>query len=474
MSQQQQRREPWRNQERHYCAICNSWMGGDRQSILIHENGKKHQENVEKSLKQKRLDKLNEEKASKSLQASLAKIQQVAALAHAQDVASGNFATTVTTSGAVAPTVTGTTLPIPHHHHQQQQLSSSQSHQRSDGMEKESWEARKRKRQEEFEAKKRLKEKGQDDNDNTGSGEEQFPTTKQPTKKIGLEEGHYTIDGVTYLEGPTFAPLLEEDMPIQIWTGSIHANLTEKKLPEKMSLWKNGLIVQTRQRKTAKTTTATTSSSEEESSTRIVVDVAYLLQSTDTDETLEKSVQPDRIRVILGSDTLIPDTLEEARLAVMGGEIIEHQGTSANHHHQQQQPEIDENTGLSSWGTVSVKRTTIRNEHKEERERLRAKRRAEIQEAERQRHEVEGRKMEEAKVENADDSALGAFDVWNSGKAGYKGVDINKEAKLDVHETGKSLSKGKGSVGFKKRGGMFNKNKMKKKQNRRTTSADDD
>ena len=56
--------------------------------------------------------------------------------------------------------------------------------------------------------------------------------------------------------------------------------------------------------------------------------------------------------------------------------------------------------------------------------------------------------MEEAKIENADDSALGAYVVWNSGKAGYKGVDINQEAKIDVQDTAKSLAKGMGPVGL--------------------------
>ena len=80
--------------------------------------------------------------------------------------------------------------------------------------------------------------------------------------------------------------------------------------------------------------------------------------------------------------------------------------------------------------------------------------------------------MEEAKYANAHDSALGAYDVWSSatsaveGKtAAYKGVDIHKETKVEVADTAKSLSKGMGSVAFKKK-------KVKKKSIRRT-SADD-
>ena len=58
----QKKHEPWRNVERHYCAYCNAWMGSDRQSILIHENGKKHKEAVEANLKKRRDEKLQEEK----------------------------------------------------------------------------------------------------------------------------------------------------------------------------------------------------------------------------------------------------------------------------------------------------------------------------------------------------------------------------------------------------------------------------
>jgi hypothetical protein len=78
--------------------------------------------------------------------------------------------------------------------------------------------------------------------------------------------------------------------------------------------------------------------------------------------------------------------------------------------------------------------------------------------------------MEEVKVANADDSALGAYDVWSRSKEGYKGVDIHGEEQIEVHELGKKLSDGKTSVGFKK--SSFKA--KKKNQNRRTTSADDD
>jgi hypothetical protein len=91
--------------------------------------------------------------------------------------------------------------------------------------------------------------------------------------------------------------------------------------------------------------------------------------------------------------------------------------------------------------------------------------------------------MEEAKVSNADDSALGAYDVWNRGAAeGYKGVDIHGEAAVEAHEQlpGRKLAAatregGGGPVQFKKpaafRSGAGAA--AARKRNRRTTSADD-
>jgi hypothetical protein len=76
--------------------------------------------------------------------------------------------------------------------------------------------------------------------------------------------------------------------------------------------------------------------------------------------------------------------------------------------------------------------------------------------------------MEEAKVSNADDSALGAFDVW--GKGDYKGIDISKDAVLSFEDTAKKLASGAtaGKVSFRKA------KKKKGQAGRRTKSADDD
>lgn len=445
------RHEPWRNQERHYCAVCNAWMGSDRQSILLHENGKKHKENAERAMVQKRQEHVRAEQQEKSLQASLQAIESAALASHANDL--GLFAyqsthlppqppifmtqpTTVTTSQSISTAF----LPaVPGNYKKQ---------------EKQEWQS-KRKQREEEKRKKREKDNGDDDNEEAQHNADDGRQHKK--RRIAENEGHYTYEGKTYLDGVVFGDMLEEEMPLEIWTGNLLASAAEKKLPERHGDWKNGIVAAIRTRKQQQQQSV-------DWEDRLVVDVAYLREPTDTEETLDRSVPLNRIRIVLGSDDMIPNTLEEARIMAMGGQ---EEQVLTTQQEQQQVEEIDEATGLTAWTTVSVKKTTIHQELKEERERERQKRREAAAAAERMQREADARKMEEAKVANADDSALGAYDVWSRSKEGYKGVDIHGEAKVEVHDFGKKLTDGKTNVGFKKVG-------KKKKQNRRTTSADDD
>ena len=422
MSSNRQRREPWRNTERHYCAVCNVWMGSDRQSIMLHENGKKHKQNVEKSLERKRIDKAEEEKNQKFIQASLKKMEEVALQSHVKQ------------DGLLSSSALGSAFTAPLAHRQRQstvvpkpQVASIPKVPPTNSKnEKREWENRKKKR--------------------LGAslpGDEGKTTPKR--RKIGPGEGHYESEGKVYLEGPTFFEILEEDMKIQIWTGPVLSSLEEKRLVERGVYWKNALVAAVRK-----------------NAEKCKVHVAYLKSPSDTEETLEKNVTIDRIRIELGADKSIPDTLEEARLLAMGGELIEVSDNKA------QQSQMDESTGLSGWSTVTIKRTTVRQELKEERDRLREKRKQANLERESKKKEAEARRMEEAKVANADDSALGAYDVWGTG--GYKGVDISTtDVTHSVVDTAKSLATGKASVAFKKK-----KKKPVSSRNRRTTSADDD
>ncbi len=412
MSSNRPRQEPWRNVERHYCAICNAWMGSDRQSIMLHENGKKHLENQEKAMQQKRKDKQKEEQQHKFLQSSLQQMEQTALQSHLQQ-------DTLVASSILRPTVVHSTPQVVSSIAPTQPTSKA-----TDKEEKEKW-------------KKRRKEREKD----TDDGKEQV---KLKRRKIEPNQGHYEYDGKVFLEGPVFGDILEEDMPVQIWTGPELANVQEKRLSERDMYWKTALIVAVRQDK---------------------VHVAYLASSNDMDETVEKNVPLDRIRIILGADESIPDTLEEARLMAMGGEEIQIKPSKS--------VPVDEATGLSGWSTVTIKRTTVRQEVKEERGKLREKRKQAIAEQGAKEKEAESRKMEEAKAANADDSALGSMYFAELGREvrGYKGVDISDtgDDKLTVADTAKSLAAGKTSIGFKKKG-----KKPMANRSRRTTSADDD
>lgn len=567
--QQRQQRAPWQNEERHYCPACNAWMGSDRQSIMLHENGKKHMENVERLLQEKRINKQQQEKAQKFLADSLKQMEQ-AALAETGTGGAANSYSNSHNIGNIG-NIGGTRPlppisvqsnnnynryppppphhshnhlsnhrpppPLPHHSHSQYSMvrngvpppppppppvvssslsgpphaappqplnpqphanymgSSNYTNSSQLQQEKIDWQAQKLVREEINNSKR--KKRGDDDDDDD---KEQETTTSNKRPKIAIrpDEGHYTYDDInknciknesdvrekedamtqkttttTYLEGTVFFGLLEEDMSVQVWIGSSCCRI-EKQLPTNLRNWKNALVmaVVNRRPKTTK--------DEDDELQRPTVHVSYLSSPDDTEETIEKKVSVDRIRIILGGDDKIPDSLEEARLLAMGGEEIHvtsnKNGDDTTTNNQQQ--DIDEATGLSGWSTVTIKKTTHRQQHREERERFVERKNQAAQQREAEQKRVEARRLEEAKASNADDSALGAYDVW--GKMDYKGVDISKEIHCSVEDTAKrlapvdsaSLAKNAttgGKIAFKKR--------VKKKgarAARRRTSADDD
>ena len=420
MSQVKRNHEPWKANERHYCAICNTWMGSDRQSIMIHENGKKHRENLEASLKKRRDEKLKVEKDKKLLASSLKKMEQVAAAAHVSDMATGCF---------LVGTAANTGLEV-------SSMGKGVNMKEAKKSEMKSWQNRKDKR----------KERDPKDEDNVEGNENK---KQKVQRKLAPNEGHYIIGDKTFLEGKSYYPIFEEDMPVEIWTGSSTMSEEYRKTKDVQNLWKAGIVIKV---------SNTTIDDKEETSFII----AYLKDLNDEDETIEKKVEPSRLRLILGSDDLIPKTIEESRLQLLGGEEVINIDDGL--------VEIDENTGLTSFKAVTVRKVTVSQEVKEERARLRAKRREDIEKEKSKQKDIEARKMEEAKHANADDSALGAYDVW--GKGGYKGININAEAKLDASDTAKSLSDGKINVKFKKR---VNKMKgTKKKRIRKTTDSDEE
>jgi len=386
-----------RGNERHYCAICNAWMASDRQSILRHEQGAKHIKKAQEEQQKKRKEKSRIQNQESQVQKALAEMEQ-AALEKEYGVALPPLATSKPPV-ASPKTKAPPKLPPPKQ-----------------------------------EPKKRPPQTEKSESE---------PTSKKQKLIISPSEGVHTAQiGHTtyhYLQATTYHNLLEPDVPIELWKGPNLASWAEKQLPEKAGLWKSALVVHVR------ATTAT---------------ISYLASPGATEETIEKQVSMDRIRIRLGVDhPAIPKTLEEARIVAMGGEDIEVAGKQAA---------VDEATGLSGWSTVRIQRTTTQLQDKEERERIRQARRQARQEKANLESQVQARKLEEAKVSNAEDSALGAYDVWNKGGGGYKGIQI-EGTNAALVDTAKKLSQGK-AVGFKKKKKLFGK----KKQNRRTTSADDD
>jgi WW domain-binding protein 4 len=420
----QKKHEPWRNVERHYCAYCNAWMGSDRQSILIHENGKKHKEAVEANLKKRRDEKLQEEKDQNEITKSLKLMEAAAIRAHAADVALGAF----------APSAPSNAAPLLHSSMLQQQESTKTIN--TTKVELKSWHDRKEKRK----------------TDDTQIHE---VVSKVKRKKLDFD-GHHKIGENIYLSGEVYAPIFEEDIPVQIWIGSPTTNMLFRQSQEASQSWRTGFLIRVYK---------PTVSRDEIDAKDVTCDVTYLKDIADEDETIEKKVSSDRIRLILGSDDSIPKSVEEARLSLLGEEVI--------HYDHGADAEIDENTGLSSWGTVSVRKVTVSQQVQEERARMKAKRLEDLEKEKMKEKEANQRRMEEAKHAGADDSALGAYDVWStSTKGGYKGVNIHKESKLEVTDFAKSLSKGKVDVKFKSvaKKGKTPSNINKKKMRRVTTS----
>ena len=394
------------NNDRHYCPLCNAWMASDRQSISLHENGKKHREAVEKDLTRRRDEKKRKEKEERDLESVFRAVNAAAYGGGVAAVPSSG----VTSSGFVQQPVQQ--LPKP-------------------------------------KAAKPVKPKAVTSSEikpaPAPSSIKSIPISTVPDK----DTGHYELEGIIYLEGSTYASCLEDNIPVQLWTGNPNATDVELRDLRNFNYWKTALLVRVIR-------TQTTNKGSE----TITCHVSHLNNSQD-EEVLEKNVSPRRIRLVLGSDPSLPSTLEEARLALTGGEQ-----TVMVSNDDDKEPEIDENTGFSTWSTTTVTKisTHYYEAHQEKKRKLRQEKETK-ERNEKKEHEIAGRKMEEAKYENAHDSALGAYDVFQKGGGNYKGVDITKDGKVEVGDTAKSLSKGLGNVGFKKR-------KVVKKGTRKT-SADE-
>ena len=105
----------------------------------------------------------------------------------------------------------------------------------SGSQERKDWESRKRQRKEEEQANKRQQTGDQENNAENAS----TVSSRKRRPKILPGQGHYsdpTDTSRTYLEGQVFGELLEQEMPVELWTGATQASATEKKFPAQSSL----------------------------------------------------------------------------------------------------------------------------------------------------------------------------------------------------------------------------------------------
>ena len=447
-NQQQTRKkggnEPWRSKDRHYCAICNVWMGHDKQSIALHENGKKHREAVEADLVRRRDGKVRKEKEQKELESVFAKISA------AVGVTAGGGSSSVSNFPPVPQQIASSLQQLPSIKKEGASHDTNNTEYAADNVASSSISAA------------------------IPSSEVLTNSKKKPVFDPNV--GHYNIDGTIYLEGQVYAPILQEGMPIQLWMGSIFATNTEKCDLRNMNQWKMALLVKVVRTRRGREEGVRDGEEEGDcdsntnnNNSKVSCHVSYLKTPTDDDETIETNVEPSRIRLILGSDSTLPSSLEEAHLLLLGGKQViklntnsEDTTTTAN---------IDENTGLSSWTTTEITKVTVQYEMNQEKKRKRQHEKELADYQTKKEYELQARKMEEAKYDNAHDSALGAYDVWSNPEdiRTYKGVDITTSQPAgETSVVPQSVSKGMGNVPFKKMG------IRKKKHNGRTTSADDD
>ena len=181
-------KDRWRTGDRHYCQICNAWMGGDRVSILTHENGKKHKLKLEESLKQKRQDKNREQKDALTLEKQFRAIEKAATQAHWGDLVSGAFAGGTDIDAYLAASDDGVSTTVSSEILVANQSSSNNMKTGQKKKELDSWHLRKERRENEKQT--------DETEDLRKKGENEYVLQDIPD-----DVGHYNVDDSIYLEG---------------------------------------------------------------------------------------------------------------------------------------------------------------------------------------------------------------------------------------------------------------------------------
>ena len=247
---------------RHYCKLCNSWMGNDRQSISLHENGAKHKEKVTESLQKTRDDKREKEKAEREMMAVMRDVNKAANLAMEGDGPS----------------------PMAHFGGP----GGGPEDKAAQEVARSEWADRKRRREE------KEKEKEEEEREVSGGAGPDKPPAETDSP------GYYEIKGTAYLEGDAFEALLVPDeLTVQHYVGG-----------EDDGDWVDGLITE-KQTEELRSTDVT----------HTTYTFAYLASDEDDEETEVGGLTAGKFRIVCGADGA-PRTLEEA-LLILNGERVE-------------------------------------------------------------------------------------------------------------------------------------------------------
>lgn len=83
------RADYWKSQDRIFCDFCKCWLTDNKPSVEFHNNGKRHQANVQKRLNEIGKKSEADRKAQNKLNDELRKINDAAMKSYAKDVCNG-------------------------------------------------------------------------------------------------------------------------------------------------------------------------------------------------------------------------------------------------------------------------------------------------------------------------------------------------------------------------------------------------
>uniref|UniRef100_A0A182LZM4 WW domain-binding protein 4 n=1 Tax=Anopheles culicifacies TaxID=139723 RepID=A0A182LZM4_9DIPT len=83
------RADYWKSNERKYCDFCKCWIADNKSSVQFHENGKRHQMNVQKRISEISRNSYKAQQEQHKIDADLKKMNDAAMKAYMQDISAG-------------------------------------------------------------------------------------------------------------------------------------------------------------------------------------------------------------------------------------------------------------------------------------------------------------------------------------------------------------------------------------------------